>query len=94
MQLTPLLQLTALTCLWVSGITDGVAGSLSRLQELDDLQIMQPSTLTDAGLQPLTALTQLTRLKFEVDTVNHTGVEQHAQVDLPAIMQATHSTTK
>jgi len=66
LQLTPLLQLTALTRL---GLTNAAQGStaaslvqLSALQGLQELVLMDPCRFTDDAVRSLTALTQLTYL--------------------------------
>jgi len=71
MQLTPLLQLTALTQLWVAGVTNNstVASlvQLSALQGLQELFVIDPCSFTDDAVRSLTALTQLTRLGLSDD---------------------------
>jgi len=66
LQLTPLLQLTALTSLWLAGATaDSTVTSLAQLSALQGLQelfLMDPCWIEDDALMSLTALTQLTRL--------------------------------
>jgi len=67
LQLTRLLQLTALTQLWAAGVTQGSTTAslvqLSALQGLQDLILMQPCRFADNdAVRSLTALTQLTRL--------------------------------
>jgi hypothetical protein len=60
--LTQLCQLSALTELWLSHVTDEVASIVAQLQGLSSLHFVQPSTVSDRGLLPLTALQRLTNL--------------------------------
>jgi len=85
LQLTPLLQLTALTYLWFTGATeDSTLTSLVQLSALQDLQVlfvMDPCSLTnDTSVKSLTALTQLTRLGLsDSDGVYSTTMQQQLQ---------------
>jgi hypothetical protein len=63
--MSPLLQLTALTELYVGGgvVDDNMAGSvLARLSSLQSLGVFVAKKFTDCGLLKLTSLKQLTRL--------------------------------
>jgi len=66
LQLTPLLQLTALARLWLTVVTeDSTVTSLAQLSALQGLQVLtvvDPCCFTDDAIRSLTALTQLTRL--------------------------------
>jgi len=86
LQLTPLLQLTALTSLWLAGVTaDSTVTSLvqlSALQGLRVLTVMNTCRFTDDAVRSLTALTQLTRLRLSdregvFSTTMHQQLLQH-----------------
>jgi len=81
LQLTPLLQLTALTSLWLAGVTaDSTAASLvqlSALQGLQDLLVMDPCRIDDDVVGSLTALTGLTSLGLsDSDGAHSTAMQQ------------------
>jgi len=66
LQLTPLLQLTALTSLWLAGATEDITVAslvqLSALHGLQELIVTDPCWIDDDEVRSLTALTQLTSL--------------------------------
>jgi hypothetical protein len=78
-QLAVLSSLTNLTSLSISGVSDSMAASLAQLSclsKLEELCIKEGSgfheeNLQDAGLRQLTALTQLTSLKFSAQFLGH-----------------------
>jgi len=80
LQLTALLRLTALTRLWLTGVTeDSTTASLvqlSALQGLQDLSVLNPCSFTDDAVRSLTALTQLTRLGLSDHGVFSTTMQQ------------------
>jgi len=81
LQLTQLLQLTALTQLWLAGVTANstVASvvQLSALQGLQELVFLDPCCFTDDAVKSLTALTQLKRLGLSArDDVFSTTMQQ------------------
>jgi len=82
LQLTPLLQLTVLKRLWLTGVAeDSTTASLvqlSALQSLQELILLDPCSFTDDdAVGSLTALTQLTRLGLSAsDGVFSTTMQQ------------------
>jgi len=81
LQLTGLLQLTALTQLWLRNATeDSTLTSLvqlSALQRLQELILKDPCCFTDDAVRSLTAWTQLTRLWLSgSDDVFSTAMQQ------------------
>lgn len=82
LQLTPLLQLTALTNLWLTGVTEDITACLRQLPVLHGLQrlaVTDPCSLTDDdGVRSLATLTQLTYLVLsDSDGVFSPVMEQH-----------------
>lgn len=65
--MAPLQQLSHLTALELENVRDTVAPAIAAPTGLQFLWIKQPSTITDLGLQQLTALTSLRELRAEGD---------------------------
>lgn len=74
-----LLELTALTGLALQGVTEEVADSvLLQLTALQDLHIVPDSSIDDAGMLRLTALTKLSQLGVHHDACSPEFCEQYS----------------